>query len=101
MVHSVHPKGMSRHQLTLLERALLVLSKLDEGGWQEMPLDLRVSFAKYMDAEAWTHMPDLLTLREASLKILRDAIAHTGEFSPEAVDQPPDESPPVKALVAK
>ena len=97
MVHSVYSKSMSQHQISLLERALLVLAKMDEGGWTEMPLDLRVSFAKYMDAEVWTHLPDLLTLREAALHVVRDAIAHTGEFSPEATDQPPDSQ---KSLVA-
>jgi hypothetical protein len=92
---------MSQHQLALLERGLLVLSKLDEGGWNEMPLDLRVSFAKYMDPEAWTHLPDLLTLREAALRIVRDAIAHTGEFSLDSADAPPDSAQPEKALVAR
>jgi hypothetical protein len=100
MVHSVNSKGMSPHQLALLERALLVLSKIDEGGWNEMPLDLRISFAKYMDFEVWTHLPDLLTLREAALKIVRDAIARTGEFKLDAAEEDSHDEPPVKTLVA-
>jgi hypothetical protein len=99
MVHSVHSNGLSRHQLALLERALLVLSKLDEGGWHELPPDLRVSFARYMDPEVWTHLPDLLTYRQASLKIVRDAIAHVGEFSLCSADRAAAEGPP-KILVA-
>ncbi|HKE24414.1 MAG TPA: hypothetical protein VKB88_18755 [Bryobacteraceae bacterium] len=100
MVHSVNSRSMSQHQITLLERALRVLAKLDEGGWQEMPPDLHIPFAKYMDAEAWTHLPDLLTLREAALMIVRDAIARTGEFSPEAPQQEHD-TPPQTPLVAE
>lgn len=98
MVHSVDSKSMSPHQVSLLERALFVLAKMDERGWQEMPLDLRMSFAKHMDVEVWTHLPDLLSLREAALIIVRNAIARTDEFSPEAAAQA---SPPLQALMAK
>jgi hypothetical protein len=34
-----------------------------------------------MGDEVWTHAPDLFTLREAALMIIRDAILHAGEFS--------------------
>lgn len=98
MVHSVCSNSLSQHQIALLERALLVLAKMDEGGWHEMPLDLRVSFAKYMHPEVWTHLPDLLTLREAALLIIRDAIARAGEFNPEAAGQSPAR---LNTLVAK
>lgn len=98
MVHSVCSKSLSQHQMSLLERALLVLAKMDETGWQDMPLDLRISFAKYMHEEVWTHLPDLMTLREAALLIVRDAIAHAGEFNSEPAGQSP--APP-KALAAK
>lgn len=97
MANSVCSKSLSQHQMVLLERALLVLAKMDEGGWHEMPLDLRISFAKYMHPEVWTHLPDLLTLREAALQIVRDAIARAGEFNPESAEQ----SPARQALVAK
>jgi hypothetical protein len=100
-VHSVNPESISQHQLALLERALLVLTKLDEGSWSEMPLDLRISFARYMDPEVWTHLPDLLTLREAALKIVRDAIARTGEFDAKAVGEPSDDAAPPSVLVAR
>ena len=89
MAHSVDSVSLSHHQMCLLERALLVLAKMDEGGWHEMPLDLRISFAKYMHSEVWTHLPDLLTLREAALLIVRDAIARVGEFNPEAAGESP------------
>lgn len=92
---------MSPHQIALLERALLIVAKLDEGGWSEMPPDLRVSFAKYMDSEVWTHLPDLLTLREAALMIVRDAIARDGEFHVDASEQPADHEAPLKACIAK
>ena len=47
-------------------------------------MDLHPSFAKYMGEEVWTGRPDLLSLREAALMIVRDAIARTGEFSDES-----------------
>ena len=84
MVHSVDSKGMSQRQILLLEHALRQLTKIDPAHWDEIPIDLHTSFAKYMDADAWTGVPDLLTLRQAALKIIRDAIARTGEFSEDA-----------------
>ena len=96
-MHSVNPGSISQQQLALLERALLVLAKLDEGSWNEMPLHLRISFARYMDAEVWTHLPDLLTLRQAALKIVRDAIARTGEFGAQPAGEPSDDAAPPDA----
>jgi hypothetical protein len=81
MVHSIH--RMSQHQTLLVEHALRQLSEIDQASWDEIPMDLHPSFAKYMDEEVWTGLPDLLTLRQAALLILRDAIARTGEFGEE------------------
>jgi hypothetical protein len=82
-VHSVYSTGMSHHQIVLLEHALRQVFRIDQTGWDEIPLDLHPSFAKYMSTEVWTGLPDLLTLREAALMIIRDAIARTGEFGNE------------------
>ena len=81
MVHSVYSKSMSRHQISLLEHALRELAKIEPIGWDAIPTDLHPSFAKYMSADVWTGLTDLLTLREAALMIIRDAIARTGEFA--------------------
>ena len=81
MVHSIH--SMSQHQTLLVEHALRQLSDIDQASWDEIPMDLHPSFAKYMDEEVWTGLPDLLTLRQAALMIIRDAIARTGEFGDE------------------
>jgi hypothetical protein len=74
---------MSQHQFSLLEYALRQVAKIDPSNWDEIPLDLHPSFARYTCADAWTGRPDLLTLREAALMIVRDAIARTGEFDEE------------------
>jgi hypothetical protein len=81
MVHAIH--SMSQHQILLVEHALRQLSEIDQASWDEIPMDLHPSFAKYMDEEVWTGLPDLLTLRQAALMIIRDAIARTGEFGDE------------------
>ena len=81
MVHSIH--SMSQHQILLVEHALRQLSDIDQASWDEIPMDLHPSFAKYMDEEVWTGLPDLLTLRQAALLIVRDAIARSGEFGDE------------------
>jgi hypothetical protein len=80
MVHSVDSKSMTRHQILLVEHALRQVSKIEQDGWDDIPLELHASFAKYMGSDAWTGLCDLLTLREAALMIVRDAIARTGEF---------------------
>jgi len=92
---------MSQHQIALLERALFIVSKIGPGGWDEIPIELRISFARYMGSEVWTHLPDLLTLREAALMIVRDAIARTGEFSVEAAEQEMHDTSAPKALGAR
>jgi hypothetical protein len=81
MVQSVDSKSMSQHQISLIEQALRQVSKIEASGWDEIPIDLQVSFARYMGEECWTHLPDLFTLRTAALMIIRDAIARAGEFS--------------------
>jgi hypothetical protein len=80
-VQSVYSKSMSQRQISLLHYALRLVSKIDQPSWDEIPVDLRISFARDMDEEVWTHLPDLLTLRKAALMIIGDAIARTGEFS--------------------
>jgi hypothetical protein len=83
MVHSDHPKCMSQHQIALLEHALREISKIGpvDRGWDGIPMNLRTSFARYMGVEPWTGLPDLMSLREAAVMIIRDAIARTGEFT--------------------
>lgn len=85
MAQSGISKRMSRHQLSLLDQALHQLSKIDPTGWDEIPVDQQLSFSRYMEVDAWTGRPDLLTLREAALMIIRDAISRNGEFSDEPV----------------
>jgi hypothetical protein len=81
VLHSVHSKTLSQHQLSLLDHALRELSRIEPVGWGEIPMDLHISFANYMEREPWTGLPDLTTLREAALMIIRDAITHAGEFA--------------------
>ena len=83
MVHSVNSSSMSQHQISLLEHALRQVSKIEPVGWDEIPADLHASFARYMCEEVWTGLPDLMTLRQAALMIIRDAIMRTGEFGEE------------------
>ena len=101
MVHSVQSKSMSQHQIALLNRALAIIARMDCGGWREMPLDLRISFARYMGSDVWTGLPDLLTMRDAALLIVRDAIARTGEFSANSSAEPACAPVPIKASAAK
>lgn len=100
-MYTVQSKSMSQHQIVVLERALLIVTRTDHGGWNEMPLELRISFAKYMRSDVWTHLPDILTLREAALLIVRDAIARTGEFSPSSATKTGGGTIPLKASSAK
>jgi hypothetical protein len=83
MVHSVDSGSMTQHQISLVEHALRQISKIDQIGWEEIPPDLHASFVRYMCRDAWTGQSDLLTLRNAALLIVRDAITRTGEFSNE------------------
>ena len=95
MVDSVYPKSLSPQQICLLHHALRVLFKIDQAPWSDIPLEVRFSLAKYMGEDVWTHLPDLLALREAALLIVRDAIARTGEFGEEGVDTSAGDAVPV------
>jgi hypothetical protein len=92
MVDSVYPKSMSPRQISLLHHALRLAFKIDQARWSEIPLEARISLAKYMGEDVWTHLPDLLALREAALLIVRDAIARTGEFGEDGADITPGDS---------
>jgi hypothetical protein len=80
-VRSVYSTGMSQRQLTLLEHALRELSNIEPPSWDAIPLNLQPSFETHMGKDAWTGLPDLMTLRQAALTIVRDAIARIGEFA--------------------
>jgi hypothetical protein len=84
MVHSINFESMTQRQISLVEHALRQVSRIDQVGWDAIPIDLHPSFAKYMGTDAWTGHSDLLTLRIAALMIIRDAIARIGEFGNEA-----------------
>ena len=86
MVNSVYPKRMSQEQISLLYHALRLAFKMDQARWSEIPLEARISLAKYMGEDVWTHLPDVLALREAAVMIVRDAIARIGEFGEDGVD---------------
>jgi hypothetical protein len=72
---------MTEAQADLLECALRVLGHVSPLDWGEIPEDLRACFERYMDKDVWTGGADLETYREAAVLILRDAIAHRGEFA--------------------
>jgi hypothetical protein len=67
----------------LVECALRQITKIEQVRWEDIPMHLHLSFTRYMCPDAWTGQPDLLTLREAALMIVRDAITRTGEFGDE------------------
>jgi hypothetical protein len=81
MLQSAGSKGMTQDQLELVEHALREVTRIAPPSWDEIPLPLHPSFARYMGRDVWTGGNDLLTLREAALMILRDAIARTGDFA--------------------
>ena len=81
MLQSVRPEGAQQLRVELLEHALRHLTGISQSGWQDIPLHLHSAFAKYMNRDVWTGESDPLTLAEASLMIVRDAIAHIGEFA--------------------
>ena len=83
MVHSVVSRSMTHHQISLVEHALRQLCRIEPAEWDELPMDLQLSFTKYMCRDAWTGQCDLLSLREAALMVIRDAIMRTGEFEDE------------------
>jgi hypothetical protein len=81
MLQSVESKGMTRSQVELVERALREVTRIDPPSWDEIPVRLHPYFARYMSHDCWTGGPDLSTLRDAALLILRDAITRSGEFA--------------------
>lgn len=81
MLQSVHPRSVTQSRLELLEHALRQLTGISRSGWHDIPQHLHPAFAKYMSKDVWTGQSDPLTLSEAALMIVRDAIARTGEFA--------------------
>jgi hypothetical protein len=81
MLQLVHPKSATQGQVELLEQALRQVTRISRSSWPDIPRYLHPSFAKYMGKDAWTGESDPLTLSEAALKIVRDAIMRTGEFA--------------------
>jgi hypothetical protein len=75
---------MTQAQIELVEYALRQISMISQSGWGDIPVHLHPAFARYMAVDAWTGDPDIYTLREAALLIVRDAIARTGEFGEDA-----------------
>ena len=84
MAYSVDSGNMTQHQVLLVEHALRQVSKIDQSGWEGIPADLHASFGRYMCRDVWTGQSDVLTLRNAALLILRDAITRSGEFRNES-----------------
>ena len=85
MLQSVHSQAMTPNQIELVEHALRMLSRISAPDWAEIPTHLQACFDKYMDRDVWVGGPDLLSLSEAALMILRDAITRSGDFEANAV----------------
>ena len=81
MLQSVHSPAMTPTQIQLVEQALRLVAKISPPDWADIPIHLQPCFARYMDREVWVGGPDLLSLSEAALLILRDAITRSGEFT--------------------
>ncbi len=81
MLQTVHPRSATQKQVELVEHALRQLTGISRSAWPEIPQYLHPAFARYMSKDAWTGEPDALSLSEAALLIVRDAIMRTGEFS--------------------
>jgi hypothetical protein len=81
MSETMYSKTFTPSQTELLEHALRLVTGIGPLTWQEIPSHLHHSFAKHMDKDLWTSEVDLLSLSEAAMMILRDAIARTGEFA--------------------
>ena len=80
MLQTVHLRSATHKQLELMEHALRQLTGISRSAWPEIPQYLHPAFAKYMSEDPWTGEPDALTLSEAALLIVRDAIMRIGEF---------------------
>jgi hypothetical protein len=81
MLQSVHPRTAATSKIELLEHALRQLTGISRSSWHDIPQHLHPAFAKYMSKDVWTGESDPLTLSEAALMIVRDAITRTGEFA--------------------
>ena len=80
MLQTVHPRSATQKQVELMEHALRQLTGISRSAWPEIPQYLHPAFARYMSKDPWTGEPDALSLSEAALLIVRDAIMRTGEF---------------------
>lgn len=75
-------QGKEAHsRIQLVEYALRQLTGISPSGWHDIPHYLHASFSRYMTKDAWTGESDPLSLPEAALLIVRDAITKTGEFA--------------------
>ena len=81
VIQSNCPGIGTQGKIELLEHALRQLTGISRSGWHDIPRHLHPAFAKYMSRDVWTGESDPLTLSEASLMIVRDAITRTGEFA--------------------
>ena len=80
-MQTVHPRSVTQKQVELVEHALRQLTRISRSAWPEIPQYLHPAFARYMSKDAWTGEPDALSLSEAALLIVRDALMRIGEFS--------------------
>ena len=85
MLRPAHPRSATRSQVELVEYALRQVTGVSRSGWGDIPDHLRALFAKYMIEDIWTGASDPLSLSDASLRILRDAITRTGPFAGDEV----------------
>ena len=85
MLQAVNTRSIAKSKIELLERALRQLTGISRSGWHDIPQHLHPAFGKYMSRDVWTGESDPLTLSVASLMIVRDAIARTGEFADDEV----------------
>jgi hypothetical protein len=85
MLQTVRPTSTIQARIELLEHALRQLTGISKSGWHDIPQHLHPAFAKYMSKDVWTGESDPLTLSEASLMIVRDAITRTGVFADDDV----------------
>lgn len=81
MLPSTEVLPLSPAQIELLETALRQLTKIPRSGWETIPEAQRRYFAQYMEKEVWAGGVDLMTVRDAALRLIRDAVARTGAFS--------------------
>src|SRR5215467_2484707 len=70
----------SQSEIELVECALRQVTKMQRSGWDTIPAGLHGYFEEYMSKDVWTGECDPLTLPNAALLIVRDAITRTGTF---------------------